>query len=771
MQQNIQPITKDLVLIGGGHSHAIALLMFGMKPVSGIRLTLITDRFDTPYSGMLPGHIAGFYSHDQCHIDLRLLTNFAKAQLYIDRVVGLDLENKKVICANRPEVGFDLLSIDIGSTPATIFVPGAAKYAIGAKPVSNLLKHWYQLLEDRADYPQKPLSIGIVGGGAGGVELALSMQAHLYQVSKVYPLTFFSKREVIDHNTLKQGVLEIHLFQRDAELMPNHHWSVQRTVKQLLIKRGIQLHLGENVCKVEPGKVICESGLIVECDRIFWVTQAWAPQWLKAAGLATDEQGFILVNDTLQSLSHGYVFAAGDIATMVNHPRPKAGVFAVRQGKPLFENLRRFLLGKPLKPYIPQKQYLSLIGTGDGRAIATRDPFTLPPHRLLWQWKDWIDRRFMERFSKGLAMRDRGQGDKGELFNKSLPNPQSPIPVAPNPQSPDVMRCAGCGSKVGGTVLEKVLHRIKLEQPVGKDRKDITIGLDAPDDAAVVQVPANRLLVQTIDYFPSLINDPYIFGQISANHCLSDIFAMGATPHSALALATIPYAAPAKVEETLYQLLSGAIKVLNQAQAPLIGGHTTAGAELGFGLSCNGLAEPDKLLRKGGMQAGQVLILTKAVGTGTLFAADMRRQAKGRWIEDAVESMLLSNQAAAKCLLQHGVTTCTDVTGFGLLGHLMEMVQASKVAVELEMGAIPVLPGAGETVQTGIFSSLYPENLSYSRYISNLHIGKNHPNYPLLFDPQTSGGLLAAISIEQADRCLAALKALGYEQSDRASGG
>ncbi|PMB50794.1 selenide, water dikinase SelD [Fischerella thermalis CCMEE 5205] len=759
MKQNIQPVTKDLVLIGGGHSHAIALLMLAMKPLSGIRLTLITDRFDTPYSGMLPGHIAGFYSHNQCHIDLRLLTNFAKAQLYIDQVVGLDLENKKVICADRPEVGFDLLSIDIGSTPATISVPGAAEYAVGAKPVFNLLKHWYQLLEDIADNPQKPLSIGIVGGGAGGVELALSMQARLYQVSKVYPLTFFSKREVIYHNTLKQGALKIHLFHRDAELMPNSHWSAQRTVKQLLSRRGIQLHLGESVCKVEPGKVRCESGLTVECDRIFWVTQASAPQWLKAAGLETDEQGFILVNDTLQSLSHAYVFAAGDIATMVNHPRPKAGVFAVRQGKPLFENLRRFLLGKPLKPYIPQKQYLSLIGTGDGRAIATRGPFTLPPHRLLWQWKDWIDRRFMERFSKGLERRSDGvMGRWQEDRNYQIQNPKSKIHNS-------VMRCAGCGSKVGGTVLAKVLHRIKLEQPLGKDREDIIIGLNAPDDAAVVQVPANQLLVQTIDYFPSLINDPYIFGQISANHCLSDIFAMGATPQSALALATIPYAAPAKVEETLYQLLSGAVKVLNKAQAPLIGGHTTEGAELGFGLSCNGLAEADKLLRKGGMQPGQVLILTKALGTGTLFAADMRRQAKGRWIEGAVESMLLSNQAAAKCLLQHGATACTDVTGFGLLGHLMEMVQASKVAVELELEAIPVLAGARETVELKIFSSLHPENLSNSRYISNLYIGENHSNYPLLFDPQTSGGLLASLPIEQADRCLAALKGLGYGQS------
>jgi selenide,water dikinase len=272
-------------------------------------------------------------------------------------------------------------------------------------------------------------------------------------------------------------------------------------------------------------------------------------------------------------------------------------------------------------------------------------------------------------------------------------------------------------------------------------------------------------MVHTIDYFRSLINDPFIFGQISANHCLSDIWAMGAVPQSALAIATIPYALEEKVEETLYQLLSGAVKVLNQAQSPLVGGHTTEGAELGFGLSCNGLADPDKLLRKGGMQPGQVLILTKALGTGTLFAADMARRAKGSWIDGAVESMLRSNQAAAACLLQHQAAACTDVTGFGLLGHLMEMIQASHVAVELELEAIPVLSGALKTLQMGIVSSLQPENLRVSGHIVNLDQVQCSPNYPLLFDPQTSGGFLAAIPDEQAATCLASLKALGYSHS------
>lgn len=256
-----------------------------------------------------------------------------------------------------------------------------------------------------------------------------------------------------------------------------------------------------------------------------------------------------------------------------------------------------------------------------------------------------------------------------------------------------------------------------------------------------------------------------LFGQICANHSLSDIFAMGATPQSALAIATIPYALEDKVAETLYQVLSGAVKVLRQTHTPLVGGHTTEGAELAFGLSCNGLADPDHLLRKGGMQPGHVLILTKALGTGTLLAADMRLKAKGRWIDQAIQSMLQSNQAAATCLLQHQAAACTDITGFGLLGHLVEMIQASGVAVELNLEAIPILAGAREMLQIGIVSSLQPQNLQTAQQIQNLSEVSDRPSFPILFDPQTSGGLLAALPKGQAKDCLASLKDLGYLSS------
>jgi selenide,water dikinase len=165
-----------------------------------------------------------------------------------------------------------------------------------------------------------------------------------------------------------------------------------------LINRGIKVHLGERVSEILPNKIRCESGFTVDSNYTFWVTQASGANWIRESGLSTDRHGFILVRDTLQSISHSHIFATGDIATMVNHPRPKAGVFAVRQGKPLFANLRRrILLSKSLQYYSPQKRYLSLIGTGDGNAIASWGPFGWQSP-LLWQWKDRIDRKFMAQF-------------------------------------------------------------------------------------------------------------------------------------------------------------------------------------------------------------------------------------------------------------------------------------------------------------------------------------------------------------------------------------
>ena len=278
-------------------------------------------------------------------------------------------------------------------------------------------------------------------------------------------------------------------------------------------------------------------------------------------------------------------------------------------------------------------------------------------------------------------------------------------------------------------------------------------------------MPAGKVQVSTVDAFRAIVDDPFVFGQITANHCLGDIFAMGAEAQTALAVATVPFEIEAKVEDTLVQLLSGAVEVLNEAGAALVGGHTSEGAELALGLSLTGLADPRTFLRKGGLRPGDRLVLTKGLGTGTLFAADMRMRAKGRWIAGALAAMRQSSRAAAGVLRRHGATACTDVTGFGLLGHLVEMTRASGVDARLDLSAVPLLDGALATASAGFLSSLHPHNVRLRRAVAGVDRLGDDPRYLLLYDPQTAGGLLAGVPAVQADACLAELHAQGYTRS------
>ena len=732
-------IAKSLVLVGAGHSHAIALKQLGMNPIPGVQLTLITETTHTPYSGMLPGHVAGYYSIDDCHIDMRPLTQYANTRLFVDLVIGLDLARQQVICGHRPPVPYDILSINIGSTPAKANAIGAEKYAIPSKPIRSFLNRWHQVVEAVQHHPDRPWTLAIVGGGVGGVELSLNMRSRLHHI-----LTAAGQPTTN---------LTIHLFQRGPTLVPDLNAKARQLLSKNLVKQGIRLHLEQQVTEVQSDRLFCQSGLELACDRVFWVTQASAQPWISASGLATDERGFIALKDTLQSQSHPNVFAAGDIAAVTAYPRPKAGVFAVRQGKPLYDNLRRMLLGQSPKPFKPQKDFLRIIGTGSKSAVACKWTWAWESP-WMWKWKEWIEFRFMAKFRDFPPMAAEetpaGSSDLGSLQKLSAA----------------AMRCGGCGSKVGSSVLARVLQNLKD----GADsdpatNSTIVVGLDAPDDAAVLKLPADRLLVQTLDYFRAIVDDPYLMGQIATHHCLSDLFAMGATPHSVLALASVPFATKRIVESNLTQLLLGSLKVLREAGATLIGGHSVEGIELGFGLSCNGLVHPDRLLTKQNLQPGQQLILTKPLGTGVLFAAQMRSRADGRWIDAALRSMLQSNQAAARILQDFGVSACTDVTGFGLLGHLVEMIRASAVSARLNLEAIPVMDGAISLFKAGITSSLQPQNLRAARYLAEADRLSHLPRYPVLFDPQTSGGLLVAVDRDRASACLVALQQAGYENS------
>lgn len=727
------PIVKDLVLVGGGHSHVAVLKMLGMNPVEGLRVTLITRDVHTPYSGMLPGLIAGHYGLDEAHIDLRPLCEFADARLYRDSVVGVDLRAQELACAERPPVAYDFVSFDIGSTPRTEGVPGAAEHATPVKPIDRFLERLTQLTREVEQTARDEVRVAVVGGGAGGVELVLALEHRL--------------RTTLETGQDSSATLECTLFSASQDLLATHNPRVRRKFSRILDERGVEVHRGCPVERVEPDGVVDANGEHHRFDAVMWVTEASAPAWIAEAGLATDANGFIEVDDHLRSTSHPRVFAAGDIASMRDHRLAKSGVYAVRQGMPLAENLRRAAQGRRLKAYKPQKNFLSLIGTGHEYAIGSKGALAFEGG-WVWRLKDWIDRRWMRQWDQ-LPVMDEEDAATVDVQIDSAATREALSAVA--------MRCGGCGSKLGHTVLSRVLQRLDVVE-----RDDVLIGLDAPDDSAVTLVPEGQAVVQTVDYFRTFIDDPYNFGRIAANHSLGDIWAMGAEPQSALAIAVVPHGIEDKVEQDLYQLLAGAVDVLRESGAALVGGHSGEGAEMAFGLQVNGLVAPDDILRKGGMKPGDALVLTKPIGTGTLFAANMRQQAKGRWIDAALETMAQSSRNASESMREHGATSCTDITGFGLLGHLVEMTRPSGVDATLELDAIPLLDGALETTKAGIFSSLQPDNIRLRRAVRNLEEASPHPVYPLLFDPQTAGGLLASVPAELADDCVAELRRHGY---------
>ncbi len=551
-------------------------------------------------------------------------------------------------------------------------------------------------------------------------------------------------------------VHQFHWFIR-GQALSDYPGRVQTIALEHCQQQGIQCHQNFDVIRVKSGSLISRHGEEIALDEILWCTDAKAPAWPLESGLNCDQDGFITVNDSLQSSSHYNIFAGGDVAIQPNHPRPRAGVFAVRQGPVLFENLQRIVLGQPLRRYRPQKNFLTLLSMGSQSAIANKGSISLQG-RWIWKWKDWIDQRFMNRFNNLSPMSATRPGDLSPVLASELDVTDQQL----------LMRCGGCGAKVASEVLARVLSDLEMTE-----RNDLVVGLSQPDDVAVIDTKG-RLLAQSVDQIRSFVDDSWIFGRIAAIHALSDLYAVGATPQSAMVLAALPFASETITGRDLKQLMSGVVHELNIANCVLSGGHTSESSDLSLGFVVNGYPDSGAGIAKGGggkdtavtgMVQGQLFILTKALGVGVIMAAHMRAEADASFVQNAIGAMLKSNARASEILLKLGVTAMTDVTGFGLIGHLGEMLHAADFGCHLNLGKIPVLPGAISLSNQGIRSSLYNANHRFSKLIVTPDNIKSRENYPLLFDPQTSGGLLATVPAHSAKECIEQLVAAGYDDA------
>jgi selenide, water dikinase len=713
------PPVRDLVLVGGGHAHVGVLRQFAMHRLDGVRVTVIAREVDTPYSGMLPGYVAGHYGYDDIHIDLGPLTLAAGARLIAADACGLDLRAGRVELADRPPLRFDVVSLNCGAAPGLDATPLPAS-AIPVKPIGQFLPRWHALLAvlRERDAAATAVELVVVGAGPGGVELALAVHHAVAMLPAAVRITVVTDMD---------------------DVLVGHNRSVRRRFQRLLQARGVELVTGFRVARLDGRSITAQDGRTRPADRVLLVTGVAAPTWLRQTGLDLDADGFVVVDARLRSASDPRVFAAGDVAALHGQTRPKSGVFAVREGPILADNLRRALLGRPLRRYHAQRRFLALISEGKRSATASRGALFAYGY-WMWRWKNWIDRRFITRFQRIARMPAR-----------------APV-IAPAfaDDVPDPMRCGGCGAKLGADVLAETFARLTVAA-----HPRIALGIG--DDAALLEV-ADRRVAITVDGLRRMLDDPYEFGRICVRHALNDVFAMGAEPVTALALVSVPLMGAALMRDELFQVMSGVLSVLTEEGVALSGGHSNEGLELTLGLTVIGdvTAEP---LRKTALAVGDALVLTRALGSGILLAAQARGVSRTRWLRAALDVMDTSNRSAVAILRAHGARACTDVSGFGLLGHLAEMLAGAGAGAELDATAVPLLEGALVMAHDGVASSLQPANAQILDRFARDGVAADDARLALLVDPQTAGGLLAGVPADAAEACIAALRRAGHRDA------
>ena len=747
---NAAPIVRDVVLVGGGHSHALLIRRWAMEPLAGVRLTLVSRDVLTPYSGMLPGLVAGHYGIDDVHVDLLRLCAWAGVRFVRGDMIALDPERREIVLAgNRPPIEWDLLSLDTGSTP-DLAVPGAETHATPVKPVADFHARWREIVA-RVESGRAHVSVGVVGSGAGGFELIAAMR-----------------------HALSNERAACHWFLRRDLPLAGRPERLGRRALEAARRDGIVVHTGFDVARVTPSGVEATDGRAVALDETLWCTGASGPDWPARAGLATDERGFVATDRHLRSVSHPHVFATGDIGTQRDTPSAKAGVFAVRQAPVLFENLRATLLGEPLAAYRPQRDFLSLMATGGRSAIASRGPFVFEG-KAIWRWKDRIDGAFMRRFRElppmpvrtlpplvpDALLRESDGADPNAGGTSAGASSAGTVGAASGASVGhrgdagigDGMRCRGCGAKVGGALLDDVLGALDVER-----RPDVPVGVAEARDAAVFD-PAGHLVVQSVDQLDAIIDDPWTFGRVVALHALSDVVTEPARVHSAQVLATLPRAHERITRRELGQLMRAIVATLAEEGATLVGGHTAEGGALAVGLVVNALVDPPAAEIPPAAE-GDVLVLTQPIGVGTLFAGLARTLARGVDVERAIDVMTRGNGPAADVLRAHGARAMTDVTGFGLLGHLARLPLPDGVVARVDAARVPWLPGALALAEAGVHSSLWSASSRVLDAFDGAEAVSPAHRF-LLCDPQTGGGLLGVVPASEARSCLDALSAGG----------
>lgn len=705
------PITNDLVLIGGGHSHLSVLMKLSKKPLNGNRITLITNEIDTPYSGMIPGYIEGIYSWRDSHIDLYRLCLKLNVRFIHAEVERVSAHEKEIYFKDRPKIKFDVLSINTGIQSNNREIKGAAKYCLPVKPISKLTNNFLNKITNFK-------SIAFIGGGAGSVELALAIKKRFLNINQDIKITII---------TGKRGLLST--FPQKTKL----------TSLKTLEKFKIDIIEYKRVLEVKPKQIILSDKSMLKIDKAILSTNSMTPKWLAKSDILLTKDNYILVNKSFQT-NYKYVFASGDVIDFNNQNLKKAGVFAVRSGKPLAINIRKFILGKKLVEYKFNKNYLALIGTSKRSAIATKYNLTFNS-RFFFYLKKYIDQNFIKKFSD-FRIRKKFTLDalKTDVLNIFVKHKEKIT------DENDIMQCKGCAAKVPLNALKQALP------------KDI---VSTSEDA--VSVPGQPELYQTVDMISSIITDPFLLGKIAANHSISDMVSVNSKITSAMMILQLPLSKTEINSRDLEQVLLGANEIFKTIDCPLIGGHTMIGKDkdpiIGFSILGQKQKKIKIMKNRRKIKTKDLLILTEKIGSGLIFAGINNYLIDSYFQIDVIKQMIKGNLNFGKISNQLNILSMTDITGFGLANHLLNLIKRdnSKTGLTIYPNKIPLFEGVNECLNKDIKSSLFKSNydiaqkdIIYKRDKSKLD--------NILYDPQTVGGIAFIIPQEEKYKHFKVLK-------------
>ena len=690
-----------VVLIGGGHSHVQVLRRHRERPFRA-RLSIVLDQPESVYSGMVPGFVAGNYAAADLTIDVWALARTADVRIVDGLALKVDTERARIEVEGRRTVSFDTVSIDIGSTVAGLTLKGVREHALATRPIARFVEQLDVRLASLSPGDDQPILV--VGAGAAGFELAYCLNAR-------------TGRPVIVISEPSPAILHV----APARLQAR--------------RPGVTFRQGR-VEEVTHRGVVLESHEEIPGALVVWAAGA-APLPLGEASGVPCVGGYIEAGPTLQVAGRPNVFAVGDCAHFLQthgsgrgNPLPKAGVYAVRMGPFLCDNLEARLSGTDLRPFVPQRDFLSLLNLGDGTAVGRRSGVRVEG-KWVWRLKDRIDRRFMQMFQvvdlTGQPLGMAGAGD-------------------------DEMECGGCAAKVGATELHRALSALP---PIPADAT-VELGLETADDAAVVRTPGGDRLGLSVDAFTAFCDDPWVVGRVATVNALNDLYVKGITPRWAMATVAVP-----DVPGVLDEVMAGVRRGLDDLGISLIGGHTLRCDELCVGLAVTGTL--DRPLSSGRLYDDDVFVLTRGLGSGVLLRANAMGRARGVWVHEALRWMMRSHREASRVLAGLDVQAATDVTGFGLYGHLAALLARSGAVggpcgAEIEVAELPLFPGASALFGQGVRSTFHVQN---ERSVSVSGPGVAHSLSGLGYDPQTAGPLLFAVPAHRLATVLAALAAEG----------